>query len=68
VVSGTFGYDAVTYTVTFTPTTWLPGYTTFTITVAGKTDSGGDVQQVSTVWSFKTEFYTILPLLFRDSP
>jgi glycosidase/fibronectin type 3 domain-containing protein len=67
VISGTFAYDAVSYTVTFTPTEWLPGYTTFTITVAGKTDSGGDVQQVPTVWSFKTEFYTILPLMFKGS-
>ncbi len=67
VISGTFAYDAVSYTVTFTPANWLPGYTTYTITVAGKTDSGGDVQQVPTVWSFKTEFYTILPLMFKGS-
>ncbi|MCI0728533.1 MAG: Ig-like domain-containing protein [Chloroflexi bacterium] len=53
-VSGTFGYDAGSYTVTFTPTVPLQPDATYTATVSGKTDVAGDVQQVPVQWTFQT--------------
>jgi hypothetical protein len=53
-LAGTFAYDSGTQTVTFTPDDYLAMEETYTVTVSGQVDAGGDVQQVSTVWSFTT--------------
>ncbi|MCP4287117.1 MAG: hypothetical protein GY792_22175, partial [Gammaproteobacteria bacterium] len=43
-VTGTFGYDEASHTVSFTPTGGLAPGTVYTVSVAGQVDAGGDVQ------------------------
>jgi glycosidase/fibronectin type 3 domain-containing protein len=54
VVSGTFGYDGVSNTSVFTPDMPLAANATYTVTVVGKPDIVGDVQQVPLLWTFQT--------------
>jgi len=53
-IAGTCAYDDPTHTVTFTPDASLNYGTTYTATVTGQVDAGGDVQQVPVTWSFTT--------------
>jgi glycosidase len=53
-VAGTFSYDAATYTFTFTPTEPFWRTSTYTVTVAGLVDFGGDVQHNPVTFSFST--------------
>ncbi|MCA9925353.1 MAG: Ig-like domain-containing protein, partial [Anaerolineales bacterium] len=67
-VAGSFAYDDVTQTVTFTPDALLAKGATYTVTVAGAVSvgiPGGDsgVQQMPVVFSFTTEPPTV-PELF----
>ena len=67
-ITGTFGYDEVSFTTTFTPDGNLPNETTFTVTVSGKSDAAGDQQQVPTIWSFDTiipKWYAYMSLVFK---
>jgi len=69
-VAGAVGYDAATYTVVFTPTTWLSGNTVYTITIKGDvasarwgTKMGHDVR-----WRVRTTGFTLyLPIVARDA-
>jgi hypothetical protein len=54
-VAGSFAYAARSQTVTFTPAAPLALGTTYTVTVTGKVDAAGDVQQVPVSWSFTTK-------------
>ncbi len=63
-VAGTFAYDDVTQTVTFTPDAGLVDGTTYTVTVAGAVSvgvPGGDsgVLQAPVVFSFTTHVITV---------
>jgi hypothetical protein len=63
-ISGTFAYDDVTQTVTFTPDADLADGTTYTVTVAGAVSvgvPGGDsgVLQTPVVFSFTTHVITV---------
>lgn len=53
-VAGVFAYDDAAHTVTFTPAEALAPGAAYTITVSGKTDAVGDVQQVPLTWAFTT--------------
>ena len=53
-VPGTFSYDAATNTFTFTPAEPLWRTSTYTVTVSGMVDFGGDVQQNPVTFSFST--------------
>lgn len=53
-VAGTFSYDSETKTITFTPTDPLEPGRAYSVTVTGEVDAGGDVQQVTTVFTFTT--------------
>jgi hypothetical protein len=59
-VAGTFSYDAGSFTVTFTPDDDLEPLTTYTVTVSGEVDAGGDEQQVPVSWSFETADATVV--------
>jgi len=58
-IPGTCQYDPATFTHTFTPSIPLTGLQSYTATVSGKVDVGGDMQQVPLVWSFGTRAYII---------
>ena len=58
-IPGTCQYDPATFTHTFTPSIPLTGLQSYTATVSGKVDVGGDMQQVPLVWSFSTRAYII---------
>ncbi|HUM48596.1 MAG TPA: alpha-amylase family glycosyl hydrolase [Anaerolineaceae bacterium] len=65
-IPGTCQYDPATFSHTFTPTIPLAGLQSYTATVSGKVDVGGDVQQVPLVWSFTTQAYSLyLPVISR---
>jgi len=65
-ILGTCQYDPATFSHTFTPMIPLAGMQTYTATVSGKVDVGGDVQQVPLVWSFTTQAYSLyLPVISR---
>jgi len=54
VLSGTFEYEAGTYTATFTPALALEMGEIYTITASGKQDAAGDTQQVAFLSTFQT--------------
>lgn len=65
-ITGTCAYNETTFTHTFTPSASLAGLTLHNAAAAGKTDAGGDVQQVPYNWTFTTEGYLVyLPLVFK---
>jgi len=70
-VTGTFGYQASTFTVVYTPTHGLFPDADYTVTVSGKSDVNGDVQQVPVIWTFDTnlpkedETTIYLPTLYK---
>ncbi len=70
-VAGSFGYDNSTRTVIFTPSVALQSGRTYTVTVAGKVDVNGDVQQVAKVWSFTVagniQYKLFLPLVRKNN-
>jgi hypothetical protein len=51
-VSGSFGYDPASFTVTFTPTLPLAANGVYTVLVTGEIDDRGGSQQVPVQWSF----------------
>jgi len=63
-LAGTFGYDAATFTNTFTPTHKLEEGTTYTVTVKGLEDAGGDWQIVDVEITFTTPYTAYFPQLF----
>jgi len=62
-ISGTFTYYVNTYTYVFTPSHLLSVGETYTATVVGQTDAGGDSQQVATQFSFDTLVPTSVALV-----
>jgi glycosidase/fibronectin type 3 domain-containing protein len=63
-VLGTYGYDDATFTSIFIPTGELEEGKTYTVTVAGLQDAGGDWQIVDVEFSFSTPFSAYFPLIF----
>ena len=63
-VAGTLSYDSPTRTVTFTPDAPLPFTHMYTVTVSGQA-AGGDIQQVSTTWSFWVGYRYWFPVINR---
>jgi hypothetical protein len=62
-ISGTFTYLFNTFTYVFTPAQMLDIGETYTVTAAGQTDAGGDVQQVPVQFSFDTMVPTSVELV-----
>jgi hypothetical protein len=63
-VAGTCSYDALSKTISFTPSSPLLGMTTYTVTVSGLKDANNDTQQVPLSWMFTTMPITYyLPLI-----
>lgn len=62
-ISGVFTYYVNTYTYVFSPTHLLSLGVTYTVTVAGQTDAGGDSQQVSDQFNFDTLVPTSVELV-----
>jgi methionine-rich copper-binding protein CopC len=58
-VAGTVSYNSSTNTATFTPTAALNGLTTYTATVSGATDAGGNAMAAPFSWSFTTQGITL---------
>ena len=65
VVSGTFGYDDLTYTVVFTPTDTLE-MGTYTVSASGLQDADGDTQQVPFSSTFNVGYVLYMPVVFKD--
>lgn len=55
-VSGTFGYEAATFTTVFTPSAPLADGV-YTVLVTGVSDVNSDVQQVPATWGFSTSAF-----------
>ncbi|HBX69273.1 MAG TPA: hypothetical protein DEH25_07790, partial [Chloroflexi bacterium] len=66
VVSGTFGYDNLSYTVVFTPTEALE-YGAYAVSASGLKDTDGDSQQVPFSSNFGVGYVLYMPLIFKDA-
>jgi hypothetical protein len=67
VLSGTFVYDAATYTVVFTPNVYLEHTASYTVTVANEVDANGTLQQTPAEWSFNTYVPTAVTIAAFDA-
>jgi len=65
VVSGTFGYDSLTYTVVFTPTDTLE-LGTYKVSASGLQDADGDTQQVPFSSTFNVGYVLYMPVVFKE--
>ena len=67
VVSGTFSYDDLTYTVVFTPTQSIEN-SIYTVSASDLKDSGGDTQQdpFSSTCEVGISYRLYMPVIFKD--
>lgn len=67
-VSGNVSYDSTTHTIVFKPSTALSKNTTYTMTVKGITDTGGNAMSPTTINFITSEPDTTPPEIISTSP